>query len=214
MNSVQLERINQELRGLFPQLRDALRREHGAQLDAWLERGTSSAVEISERESPDITPWMLWEAEDIQGYASELFAVEMKGYDGFIAANFLTPQEILEVQQQAADRVRDIIRDKIKAGGLKRIIDELRTGVYDDRAEVKQDAAFFIWAAIVEDGQPHQMADLLILEHSPEFHDYIFLIEDGARMNQSWRVLQNELSSEAVHALDLEYIGIEDEAAA
>lgn len=208
MTPEDIERFNAELLALFPVLRDALRREYGAQLDAWLERGQSKAVVLYETENRYIS---LLSDDDIREHTSELFYLDMKGYEAFAPLNLLTAEDCEQIRDQALAQIETLVRSRAPASGLKGLIQEIIAGKWDERPDDKSAGAFFVYAAILEDGQPEPLADLWILEHSPDRHDYIFLLESGAQFSQSWRTCADILRPEIRAALDLEYIGVDED---
>jgi hypothetical protein len=206
MTSDEMERFNLGLPPLFPTLRERLRERYGRELDAWLERGQSPAIIVRETTEPHYAPFI--DDDDIQESASELYYLDLEGYDGFHPAKPLSPEDVEGIRQQ----VKAAVAQQMQTSGLKALIQEVVSGYYDDRVDDKEQAAFFIWAAMIEDGQSQPVADLWILEQSPDFHDYMFLLEEGASFNQAWRLCVELLPPEVAAVLELEWLDLEEAA--
>jgi hypothetical protein len=210
MNANQCEQFNARLRQLFPVLRERLRAQGGANLDAWLERGESKAVFVSNR--TDVYGSSLFlDADDIQEYAAETYCLDMKGWDGFSPASPISPETVEHLQSEFQKHIANLVVPEMQKGGLKQLIQEVISGYWDSDSENKRNAVFFVYGAIIHDGQPESLADLWVLEHSPEmWHDYIFLLEDGAHLNQSWRLCAEILPPEIVAVLDVDYLELDE----
>lgn len=206
MTKDDLERLNHELRELFPVLRERLRQAHGETLDKWLAVGRSRAVTVVATDEPYYAPFT--SDDTLQESASELFYLNIPGYDGFHPSSPLVAADCEWIREQ----VRAMTQQRMRDNGLLQLINEIRSGHYDDEPMSKEAAVFFVWAAIIEDEQPSEVGDLWILEQSPDFHDYMFLLDDGTRLCQSWRVCADRLSPEILAALDQEYIDLENAA--
>lgn len=212
MNKDQCEQFNDELRQFFPTLRERMRAQHGTGLDEWLERGESSAVFISAR--TDVYGSSLdLDADAIQDYAAESYCLDMEGWDGFSPHNPITPESVQYLQREFQKHVEILVAPEMKKGGLKQLIQEVLTGEWDSDLEEKRDAVFFVYGSIIHDGQSERLADLWLLEHSPDmWHDFVFLLEDGAHLNQSWRLCVDLLPPEVAAILDQDYLELEDAA--
>lgn len=205
MNEVEMARFNDELREMFPLLRERLRKEHGDQLDEWLAHGKSKAVIVSQVEDPCDAPFI---ADDqINEAACELFYLDIEGYDGFHPGKPLTLADCEALRNQ----VRQIAKERVVNSGLKQLIDEIVSGYYGDRPSDESDAVFFVWAAMVEDGLSQLCADLWMLERSPERHGYIFLLEDGVSLNAAWGLCLDHLRPEVSAVLNADYLEIEEQ---
>lgn len=198
----EIERLNDLLREQFPTLRARLREQHGETLDAWLASPSCDKVAVNETSDPYSTPFV--DDDDLNESACELFYLDMEGYDGFHPAKPLTAKDCAEIR----NHIFTLAKDRVRSNGLKALINEIQSGYYDSRPSDKSDGVFFVWAAMIESGQSGEVGSLWILEHQamPDDHDYMFLIEDGASLNQAWRLCIDVLPPEIPSILDLEYV--------
>lgn len=194
----EIERLNPLLIELLPTLKERLRVACGDELKIWLKRGQSKSVVLCVEDTS--RTWILSELKD---YVAEKYYLDMKGYDGF-SINVHT----LGIEQQIntiLDEIDALLLGRLNGNnGLKSIIDGLTANQYS--GDDKNDAVFFVWAAMVEDGISENAASLWILEQESDRHYYMFEMDDGASLNKAWRLCEDVLPPEVIPVLDMPYI--------